>query len=354
LRRFRFPRHLLPALSLALISLSSGLANAGPEPTDAELTQARERFGAARKLEDAGRWSDALALLDRVAEVKMTPQVRFHIALCRENLGQWTEALDGYAHAADEAKSNAPDVVTEANEHIRKLEGIIPTVTVHVLGAAAGDELFLDRRAVPIDERPLAIRADPGPHSAEVRRGETVVARESFTLEPKTTRRIELKVEGAAQPPSGGTGLPGNGGTNGPGGAVAHGPGGSPPPPSRDGSTQRTLGYAALGLAGASVIATGVFIGLRANALSQLKDVCPKLSQCPSSAASIVSEGKTYAALVNVFGILSGVAAAGGVVLLVNVPPRPSTKGKTAPVTTFTLSPAIGFSVSGLSFEGAF
>src|SRR5262249_42981531 len=159
----------LGLIALAVLSLSSVPAIAG-EPSEADLNRARERFGAARKLEDAGRWSEALELLQRVAEVKVTPQVRFHIALCYENVGQWTLALDGYAQAAGEAKGTAPDVVTEANEHLRKLEGSIPTVTLRVTGAAALDELSLDRRALPIDDHPLAIRCDPGPHSAEVKR----------------------------------------------------------------------------------------------------------------------------------------------------------------------------------------
>ena len=117
-----FPSHRF-AIALALGLLVTRGASAGPEPTEADLNQARERFGEARRLEDAGRWGEALTLLQRVAEVKTTPQVRFHIALCMENIGLWTEALDGYAQAAGEAKGSAPDVVTEANEHIRKLEG---------------------------------------------------------------------------------------------------------------------------------------------------------------------------------------------------------------------------------------
>jgi hypothetical protein len=330
----------------ALLSLGSGLASAGPEPTEAELSQARERFGKARQLEDAGRWKEALEQLLRVAEVKMTPQVRFHIALCRENMGLWTEALDGFAQAASEAKGTAPNVMIEANDHIRKLNDSMPTVTLRVNGADASDALFLDRRALPIDDHPLAIRADPGPHRAEVRRGETVVAREFLTLEPKTTRRIELKIGSVAEPPPGWTD---------PDSANPGHAGGEVRVPPNPGSTQRALAYGALGLAGASAIATGVFIGLRGGALGRLDAACPTLMGCSRSVVEpIVTEGKTYATLVNVFGALTGVAAVGGVVLLFTAPSRPSGAGKTAPPTSLTLSPRVGFGTAGLSVEGVF
>lgn len=347
MRPFRFASLALGVISFASLSLGSGLASAGPEPTGAQLNQARERFGEARRLEEAGRWRDALTQLLRVAEVKMTPQVRFHIALCWESLGLWTEALDGYAQAAGEAKGSAPDVMQEANEHIRKLDSSMPTVTLRVKGAEVGDALFLDQRPLLIDDHPLAIRADPGPHRAEVRRGETVVAREFLTLEPKTTRRIELNVGSVAEPPPGWVD-PANADPNRPSGGDR-----LPPRPS-DGSTQRALGYAALGLGGASGIATLVFVGLRGSALGRLDAACPTLVGCPRSVEPIVSEGKTYATLINVFGVLTGAAAVGGVVLLITAPSRPTSPGKTASSSAFTLSPRVGLGAAGISVEGAF
>jgi len=193
----------LLALAFAAASLVSPAAFAGTEPSEAELTQARERFAEARRLEDAGRWSEALEELQRVAKVKMTPQVRFHIALCMEHVGLWTQALDMFAQAASEAEGTAPQVVIESKQHIRKLEGELPTLSIHVRGAAPGDELLLDRQALPISAHPLPIRADPGPHSAELRREGEVVAREHFSLEPKATRRIELQVGSVAPAPKG-------------------------------------------------------------------------------------------------------------------------------------------------------
>lgn len=275
-------------------------------PTEAEIAQARERFGKARKLEDAGRWAEALTLLQQVSAVKSTPQVRFHVALCLENVGLWTEAIDGFQRAAAEAGSSAPDVVREANDHLHKLTSATPTVSLVVRGAAPGDELYLDRRRLVLDDAPLPIRADPGAHTAEVRRGAAVIARQYFALAPRQTLRVELAVgavapEKADPPPSAAPTTRGS-------------------EPRRDGRAQRVIGWSAVGVGAASAVLTGVFVGLRADALGRLEAACPGLSSCPTSVASVVDEGKRDAALVNVFAVLAGVGAATGVALVLTAP----------------------------------
>lgn len=317
--RRRWPSRIsLVAFALIAHAATSGAAHAATPPTEAELNEARERFNAARKLEDAGRWAEALTLLQRVAEVKTTPQVRFHIALCMEKVGLWTRALDGFQQAAAD-KAAPPDVVQEANEHLHKLEIAIPTVSLVARGAAPGDELHLDERRLVIDESPLPIRTDPGPHTAEVRRDGAVVARQYFALAPKETLRLEVRV-----------------------GNIAPERGNKP----SDGRTQRAIGWTAVGVGAASVVLMGVFIGLRAGAMSRLESSCPTLRECPKSVADIVSEGKTDAALVNVFAVVGGVAGAAGVVLLLTAP-RPRAAAATS---TLSLHAAPG----GLSLHGAF
>jgi hypothetical protein len=307
LLRPRLLATLLAALALAVLVSTAGAAPPGVAPSEAEISQARERFVAARRLEDAGRWAEALTILQRVAEVKMTPQVRFHIALCLENVGLWTQAMEAYAQAAAEAGAAAPDVVKEANEHRSALEQTIPTVSLRVEGATEGDELLLDRRPLPLDPQP--VRTDPGAHTAEVRRGGSVLAREYFAVAPRSTRRVALRIGTIAPEPPPGTVEPG----------APPPPGGSPAP----GRAQRAIGWTTIGVGAGSVVATGVFAARRAAALSRLKMTCPTFMQCPSTVADTVSEGKTDAALVNVFGVLAGVATAAGVAILVTAPAAP-------------------------------
>ncbi len=322
LRRRPFAEPLV-ALALAVLVSTPITTRAGTPPTEAEVTQARDRFAAARKLEDAGRWAEALTLFQRVAEVRTTPQVRFHIALCMENVGLWTQALDGYARAAEEAGAAAPEVVEEANDHLRKLGPATPTVSVRVEGAAAGDELTVDRRRVPLDDHPPPLRADPGPHTAEVRRDGAVVAREYFALEPRHTAHVDLRIGAIAPEPEETTAIrlreaasPGEA-------APSHGA-------AARARTRRAIGWTAIGVGGAAITLTGVFAALRANAMSRLTAACPTFTQCPATVAPIVGDGKTDATLVNVFGAVGGLATAAGVALLVTAPwgrsspPRPT------------------------------
>ncbi len=98
-----------------------------------------------------------------------------------------------------------------------------------------------------------------------------------------------------------------------------------------------------------------MFIGLREGALNRLDEACPAMTQCPRSVATIVDEGKTYATLVNVFSVLTGVAAVGGVALLFTAPSsRSSAAPPSASQAGFVLRPVLGARIMGVSVEGAF
>jgi hypothetical protein len=65
-------------------------------PAGDQVRAARRLFADAEKDEDASRWADALEKLRRVAQVKLTAGIHYHIALCEEHLGQLATALDQY------------------------------------------------------------------------------------------------------------------------------------------------------------------------------------------------------------------------------------------------------------------
>jgi thioredoxin-like negative regulator of GroEL len=92
----------------------------------AQLNEARERFSQGRKLEDAGRFEEALVAFRQVARVKTTPQVRFHIALCLMHTNQPVAALEEFHTAIFEAGTTAPNVVAEAKQHIATLSDTTP------------------------------------------------------------------------------------------------------------------------------------------------------------------------------------------------------------------------------------
>ena len=73
--------------------------------TSDELSEARAAFQRGIELEQAKNWGGALKQFRQVGQVKMTPQVRYHIALCEENLGKLVAALGGYELALADAES---------------------------------------------------------------------------------------------------------------------------------------------------------------------------------------------------------------------------------------------------------
>ncbi|MDI1448783.1 hypothetical protein [Polyangium sp. 6x1] len=284
-------------------------------PTAVELQEAREQFTRGRQLEDEGKFAEALVLFQRVGHVKMTPQVRFHLALCLEHTGKLADALETFRIAAREASGTAPNVVTEANQHVDALEKRVPTLTVVVVNGSPRDEISLAGRPVTAGS---ALRVDPGGYTLTLRRDGSVASEERVTLEEGKSVRVEL---------------------------AAAGVGGTAPA-----SIQRTLGWAALGVSAASLVTMGVFIGLRSNRLSQVEAACPTLTDCAPSVAPIASEGATYATLVNVFAGLSGAAAVGGVALLLTAPAPAASAPRAGLRVNPVFAPGVGF----LSVEGRF
>ncbi len=301
------------ALLTGTVRTTSVLANGSP--TAVELNEAREQFTRGRQLEDEGKFSEALALFQRVGQVKMTPQVRFHIALCLTHTGKLTDALETFRQAAREAGSGAPNVVTESNQHIRTLEQRVPTLTVVVAKGAPGDELTLDGRTITAGG---ALRVDPGTYNVTLRRNGAVAGEQNVTLEEGKTLRVELTATGGDVAPS----------------------------PSR----QRTIGWLTLGFSAASLVTMGVFIGLRAGRITALEAVCPTLTRCDPAARPIANEGATYATLVNVFAGLSGAAAVTGVALLLTAPEPAASAPKARLRVRPTFAPGVAF----ISVEGRF
>lgn len=335
------------ARTFAAFATLSAVAITAPtfaQSTDA-LADAREKFGEARKLENAGDWARALDLFQVVAAVKTTPQVRFHVALCMEHLGLLTQALDGFTRAAEEANPSAPEVVREAQDHLKALETRIATVTVVAFGATPEDAIELDRRPIPAGDPPLPMRVDPGTHVAEVRRGSAIVARAFFVAEAQKPKRIALTVGTVATPPRE---------------TVTPSPAREPESASsRDLQTRRVLGFGLLGLGGVAAVMTGVFAGMRGGALADLEAQCPAQPTCPANADrptidAVVSRGKTYSALVDVFAGVTAVTVLGGVALVLTAPPGSPSSTPQSGQTGHAVSiiPTLSRTSGGLSLTG--
>lgn len=124
--------------------------------TTEELGVARGQFQEALSLEVAGDYPAALLKLQQVAQVKLTAQVRYHLARCKENLGRLTEALGDYRLATTEARQGAVPELEEFERALSALESRVPRIAFKL-----GEGVV----SVPIelDGVPLVVRRDAPP-----------------------------------------------------------------------------------------------------------------------------------------------------------------------------------------------
>ncbi len=190
-------------------SLAAPAPSAAASPTAADLEAARELFVAAEKDEDAGRWSDALDKLHRVANVKLTSGVRYHVALCEEHLGHMVTALDDFAAAQTQARADgAHDVLRLVGKHLDDLGPRVPRLTVRVVPAEVAVTVKLDGVTLPASSLGTPMPVDPGPHhleakpaSADASAPPRAPAVADVTLQERDVTSLELKLgEPAAAP----------------------------------------------------------------------------------------------------------------------------------------------------------
>lgn len=186
-------------------SLAAFATPAAAGPTEADLKSARDLFAAAEKDEDAGRWSDALDKLHRVADVKLTSGVRYHVALCEEHLGHMVTALGDFAAAQAQARADgAHDVLRLVGRHLDDLGPRVPRLTVRVVPADVVVTVKLDGISLPASSVGTPMPVDPGPHhleatpapsgSADASAPPRAPAVADVTLQERDVTSLELKL----------------------------------------------------------------------------------------------------------------------------------------------------------------
>lgn len=128
---------------------------------DAQLAEARKWFREGIELEAAGDFKAALKKFEAVAEVKLSPQVRFHLARCHESLGFLTQALGQYRLASFEAEEQKLPNQEEFRQSLESLEASIPSLLIH-----SSEQGTLSLDGVELDSSSLDIAKviDPGRH----------------------------------------------------------------------------------------------------------------------------------------------------------------------------------------------
>ncbi len=310
-------------VALAAIPAAPGVARA--EPSQQDIADARRTFNEGKDLEKAGNYAAALERFKKVAEVKVTPQVRFHIALCEENLGKLVSALKGFELAAEEARqagSSAIEVSENAPTRAEALKKRVAHLTIKVNGKLITSKLSLDGVAVLRENIGQDQLIDPGKHRVLLETDGAPVFDKDIELKEQASETVVVESHDV-EPVEGG---PIVGGDQRP---VQQ------QPPSR----APAYVFGAIGVAG--LAAGGVLMGMSQSTKSDVTNKCGgRTTNCPRNLQSEGDRGKTYYTTSFIAGGIGAAALAAGVVMFVVLTPKK--QKATSGATTLLVTPSLG------------
>ena len=312
----------MPVLGVAL---SSQTAHAQDKK---ELSKARANFQRAIELEQAGNYTTALETFRDVGQVRMTPQVRFHIATCEEKLGRLVTALGGYQLAFADADSVGDDFKGEVERAVTRLQASIPKLIINRGAGAEAAEIELDGVALGASSVGVAVPLDPGPHSVNAKAPDSQPFSQTVTIAENEQKDVEVVL--IPIPPEQ---------------RANFGPGGPAEKP-----RSRVIPYVIGGVGVASLIGSGVLFGLRQSTLSDLESKCGAGRQsCPSNSRGEVSNLSLYNTTAQIaLGVgVVGVGTAVGILLW-------QRKHPTTTATGMMFLPSAPNSLAGASWAGRF
>src|SRR6188768_1865676 len=178
---------------LALPALSVGLAARPAAAQDKkELSKARVQFQRAIELEQAGNYSTALEQFRDVGQVRMTPQVRFHIATCEEKLGRLVTALGGYQLAFADADGVGEDFKAEVTVAVTRLQANIPKLVIVRGTGAEAAEIQLDGVALGASSVGVPVPLDPGPHAISAKAPSALPFSQTVTIAENEQKSVDV------------------------------------------------------------------------------------------------------------------------------------------------------------------
>ncbi|WP_437279012.1 tetratricopeptide repeat protein [Sorangium sp. So ce375] len=325
-----FERRLITLCGVALLAAAPARALAIGAEEDAKTLFAR-----GRELRSAGQCDQAVIAFRSALEIypEGLGALR-NIAECEEELGRYASArrdwwdLRRAALQSNEAKYAGWNEDAEAR--YRALGSKVGTLTVRLRGAEGRPPVQVVLDGKPLDPRLLGVELerDLGAHTIELFYGGAAPISERAELTPGARRVVTLNVPAP---------LPARDALSGPSASA-------PAPPS---SGVRVGGYVALGVGGASAIATVVALAVRANALSAVEDGCSPAGggayECPPSLQGDYDTGKTASTLAGVFAGVGLVGIGAGVTLLLLSPSETASPAPGKPAAAeLSLTPSPG------------
>lgn len=277
----------------ALVVLLALAFHASPAQAQAPSPKAQKYLDEGVALEKAGKWGRALEKYEKALEQGDGAQVRFHMARAKEQLTRFREALEDARAAQSLAERHGAQNLAEISELREWLEGRTPQLVITRGDGAEGAKIEIGGRELTGTE---PVRLDPGTHTIAVTFTDGAKLERSVSIGAGEQDEIEITRPDELAPPV----------TE----PRAEAPGPPPEPakaPPEPGSP--VAAYVVGGVGAASLIASGVFVLLRNQAVADLDAAC-RGSVCPESAQPRQDEAKTFTTVARVtLGV--GVAALG-------------------------------------------
>ncbi len=293
------------ALSLAT-SMVPLAALAAPKPgvSDEDRKKAIEFYKQGQAFQEAGKWEEALGKFEEVSKIVMTPGTRFNIALCKENLGRFLEALDDYSAAERDAKAEKKaETEKKAHDNGEALKTRIPKLVLKVPSGLDGLAITLDGK--PIDPANLELSVDPGKHKIEASADKRVPFSAEVNVAEKESKEVKIRLPEQPKDEAPKDETP------------------KEAPPKEEPSTRKvpTVAYIVGGAGAVSLIGAGVFYLLRSSAKNKLDSSCdPTSLVCPPDQQSNIDGGKRYTLLGNIFMVVGVVGIGTGITLWATAP----------------------------------
>jgi hypothetical protein len=326
-------------MAICLFGLLTIAGSARGESDADLLKKARGQFQQATEMEQAGNYSAALQAFREVGQFKMTPQIRFHIALCEEKLGKLVAALGGYELALADAEAVGPAFKQEVETTVTALRARIPKIVIQRGAGAQAAEIDLD--GVTLGNSSLGVESpiDPGPHTVSATARGYKDFETTFTVAEQETKEVKvvleaLPVEEREAQERG----------------QAHAP--APAEPAKKAAW---LPWVVGGTGVAVVVMAGGFYLLRESKLNAVETACGGGDSCDLSGINGENyrAAKTYTTAFQVSAVTGGVLIGAGVViyLVQNMKGAPAKKKPTAGL---SWEPSAPGSQAGLSLVGRF
>lgn len=305
---------------LTLVVATFGVARA---ETDSE--KADRLFDEAQALKQAGKAAEACAKYDEALRFNPSaPGGLLNVGLCHEEANRVASALVYFTQARDSAREiNSTAHLTAAEEHIAKLEPLVPHLSISFAEILTNTKLVIDDKVYPITGA-NDIRVDPGTRH--------IVVTAPGRLPYDTTVQIRVQEKKTVEIPK-------------------------LKPPVTVSRARRTIGKIVT-FSGVALVGTGITLGFVAdrryegeidngNCTPGMGDMPP---QCNPDGYKTTSNALTLGTVGTVVGITGAVAVGVGAYLWFFAPKEPSSQESA----TVTFTPTVSGDGAGVAAVGRF